>query len=49
MVFPDGDRRVGFFEFNVYKRPLENIDEYDNEIKKLDEKFKVPPEFKEEV
>jgi len=32
MLFPDGTRRAGFFVYNVFKKTLNSIEEYDEEI-----------------
>jgi hypothetical protein len=29
MIFPNGERRAGFFNFNVFKKALNDINEFD--------------------
>ena len=46
MIFKDGLRKVGFFEDNVYKRPLKNMSDYDAfEKKTKHKKIKIPEAF----
>ena len=47
MIFPDGQRKAGFFEFNVFKRQLTRISEFDK--LKFSEEIKFPKEFREEL
>jgi hypothetical protein len=47
MIFPDGYRRAGFFEQNVYKRGLESIKEVEEYESEND--VKVPEEFRQEI
>jgi hypothetical protein len=48
MIFPDGERRAGFFEINVFNRSLNQIEEYDTAILKAKDAI-IPPEFREEL
>jgi len=45
MIFKDGLRKAGFFEKNVYKRPLTNFDEFDDYQLKMKKK-NMPEAFK---
>lgn len=45
MIFSDGIRKAGHFENNVYKQPLETIQEFEED----EEMDKFPPDFKAEL
>jgi hypothetical protein len=32
MIFPDGVKRIGFFEQNIYKQSMETIEQFDLEV-----------------
>jgi hypothetical protein len=51
MMFPDGEKRAGFFEKNIFKRIINTIIEYDEYMKHIvnGKNFKIPPEFREEI
>jgi hypothetical protein len=46
MIFKDGLRKAGFFEDNIYKKPLRNMEEYEEYDNK---KKKVPEAFRQEI
>ncbi len=48
MLFPDGSRRAGFFVYNVFKKTLTSIDEYDQALEDYPE-AQPPEEFREEL
>ena len=43
MIFKDGMRKAGFFEDNIYKKPLRSMKEYEDYEKK---KKKIPEAFR---
>ena len=54
MFFPNGDKRSGIFENNVFKANINDIKDYDNWIAGLQDNDKpsaesVPKEFRDEV
>ena len=44
MIFPDGYRRAGFFEKNIYKKALESIQEVSEYESEMD--IQVPEELR---
>jgi hypothetical protein len=46
MIFMDGLRKAGFFEDNIYKKPLRSIEEFEQYENK---KKKVPEAFRQEI
>jgi len=48
MIFPNNVRKVGFFVNNVFKKNLETMKEFDQEIQNHPQ-AEVPPEFREEI
>ncbi len=51
MIFPNGERRAGFFNFNVFKKALNDINEFDELQNKLtsEDGGLIPKEFREEL
>lgn len=47
MIFKDGMRKAGFFENNVYKKPLSKIGEFEQFEKRSKET--VPEAFRQEI
>lgn len=46
MIFKDGLRKAGFFEDNIYKRPLLTMDEFENYDTAG---AKIPESFRQEI
>jgi|LauGreDrversion4_2_1035121.scaffolds.fasta_scaffold387748_2 hypothetical protein len=51
MAFPNGMKRIGFFEQNEFERPLSGIGEYDGWLDSVDPETAaaMPHEFREEA
>ena len=51
MAFPNGMKRIGFFEQNEFERPLSGIAEYDAWLDSVDPETAaaMPHEFREEA
>lgn len=45
MIFKDGLRKAGFFNANVYEKPLVDMKEFEN----YSEKLKIPESFRQEI
>ena len=51
MIFTDGQRKAGFFENNIYTKPLLKMEEFEKFIRtsKLVHKKSAPETFKQEI
>ena len=47
MIFKDGLRKAGFFENNIYKKPLRSIKEFEDFEKGLKDSY--PEAFRQEI
>ena len=47
MIFKDGLRKAGFFEENIYKKPLTSMKEFEDWVKQNN--LKIPEAFRQEI
>ena len=49
MIFKDGQKKAGFFDENVYKKPLMRQQEFENFLMESELVKKVPENFRSEI
>lgn len=49
MIFPDGFKKAGFFEENIFKRSLETLEQMNEYVEEEVDEGQIPEFFKQEL